>query len=268
MPNFEYTFVNPATGRTNRRARRAYDEEALREALAQEAIVPATVSLLAEEPATGPQLDYLAKLGIGIPGPLSKDEASALITNRLERREIAAPEDFVVAKELRVEVPRFCSKKELYARIFAAMQQRSVEDQSRWYLYRVYRNNFDRKAAGIGSPNDVQMRMLARQLAQGDEFCRSLRRVSAASQTHFRWFGKFRSPDGVEHLGDGVDSAAYRIAHDALTGAGLLAAQSVPGRDFRPEKGAIKRSVDLEGMLLWIGLIGIVVLFLFLWGLN
>lgn len=138
MPEFEYRFVNPKTGRKNKGKRRAFDEAELREILSREGVDADEVVRLPGPAATERQLELLVDRGVSPPSPLTMGEASDLITNLLERRVVADQEDFRIAAAMRTEVSRFASKSAIYRSILHRLVERNNDaDLGAWYAYRV-----------------------------------------------------------------------------------------------------------------------------------
>lgn len=231
MPRFEYWFVNPSTGRRNKRGAKAFDEACLREDLAEQGIEPTEIIALPDRPASEAQLDYMCSLGVMAPPDVTLAEASDLLDNRLRRREPADPRDFEIARKLRVEVSRFASKAGIHRAILFDLSQRGGDEMlGAWFAYRVYRNAYDRALPGIDDPLDPRFIEIGTSIATDAKLMASLRRAVAASTVHFRWFGIFRAPDGPELQGDGDRSAVYKFTLSALGDAGLLRPATVRRR--------------------------------------
>lgn len=251
MPEFEYRFVNPKTGRKNKGKRRAFDEAELRDTLSWEGVETDEITRLPDPAATERQLELLVDRGVSPPSPLTMREASDLITNLLERRVVADQEDFRIAAAMRTEVSRFASKAAIYRSILHRLVERNSDaDLGAWYAYRVYRNAMDRKQGGIRDPFDARFRAIGMGIAGDERLVASLRRMAGRSQVHFRWFGKIVTPDGYERHGDGDQSEVYRFALGELFKSGLLSGPRQPEvRYLKPAAPAaptarIARNVD------------------------
>lgn len=222
VPVFEYRFVNPSTGRKRKGARRAFDQDQLIELLGRENVYPDEVTEVAEPPPTEPQMELMRDRGIGFPIDVTKAEASNLITNYFDRREVADATDFDLAEALRVETSRFASKATLYRWILADMVRRGPEDLATWYVYRVYRDAYDRDGPGIRDPLDSRFVQIGAAIAADRRLRTSLSRAATQSRVHFRYFGEYTTPDGVDLHGDGDRSEVYKFALDEIAALGLL----------------------------------------------
>lgn len=252
---FEYRFVNPTTGRTNRKIGRAYDEEELRAALATENIVPTSVEVLPPDMATDAQIRLLIQKGAAIPDDLTKEEASDMIDGIISKGGVASAGDFAIAKALKVEVTKYASKRAIYAAIFYTMRDRDAVAFGTWFAYRVFRNEFDRGQSGAQDPLDGRFRAIGHAIANDRRLNDSFKRLVSESTVHFRWFGALRLPDGVESIGDGNRGAAYKFAVQSLFEAGMIAHAEPRGRRVlatqRPSCGKPKRAeVDLRGHII------------------
>lgn len=268
MPNYEYRFKNAKTGRWNRRARWAFDEDELRQQLAAEGVSPEEVTQLPDEPATERQKEYMVALGIVFPHDVTKAGSSDLISNFHKRRSPANARDFDLAREMRVEVSPYASKASIYRSILYALQQRgNGEELAAWYAYRVYRDAHDRSGLSISDPHDPRFVAIGRKVASDPALLASLRRAAQSSETNFRYFGRFVTPDGLELQGDSVRTAVYRFVFGELLAVGLLsgsrrqAATSVgEASGVAQQAGCLQNGLVSLGTLVAIVLIGFFVL--------
>lgn len=258
MPNFEYRAVNPKTGRKIKRQMWAYDQDDLLEQFREKGIEGFDIALLHEPPATEPQLQLMRDRGIIIPDHLTKRDASSLISNFFDRRDVADEKDFEVAKVLRVEVGRYDSKTAIYRSIFNAMQHRSIKEFAAWYAYRVYRSTRDRTLEDLADgPNDRRFQEIADLILADEKAFRSFRRAITNSTKQFRWFGIYRAPDGNEYQGDGNKTevfiftlnalrSLYLLTGDEVDNAGLNTGRLSEARQPRRVYYNIDRAADVE----------------------
>ena len=225
LPTFEYRFVNPKTGRANKRKRWAYDKDDPVQALKADNIVPLEIEQMPSPAATDRQIDYLKDLIGSVPSGLAVKEASNLIDNALGQRPVADDSDFEVARKLKVEVTKYASKKAIHEAIFYAMEGRSPGDFAAWFAYRVYRNEFDRYSRGIKDPTHEAFRAIGGKIISSDRLLESFKRSAGRSEVHFRWFGNLRTSDGDILCGDGNKTEVYGFVIDELRSRGLLNAK-------------------------------------------
>ena len=216
MPTFEYRFINPSSGRKNKKTGRAFDEDELRAILTENGIEPIEVILLPEPEATERQIDYLRDLTGYAPHGLTLKEASNLIDNALGKRTTADPADFDIAKNLKIEVTQYASKKAIHEAIFYEMQSRGLPAFAAWFTYRVYRDEFDRRDDGIRDPLDPAFIEIGQSIVDDVRLTASFKRIASRSSVHFRWFGLLRTPDGMEMHRDGDKSDVYKFVVDEL----------------------------------------------------
>lgn len=222
MPTYKYRFINPSSGRKNTKTVRAYDEDDLRFRLSDEGIEPIEIIEISEPAASEKQIDYLQDLIGQVPPDLSIKEASNLIDNALGKRSIADPPDFEIAENLKVEVTKYASKKAIHEAIFYEMQSRQPAEFASWYAYRVYRNGFDRRNAGVRDPLDPVFSEIGQMIVEDQRLHASFKRIVSRSYVHFRWFGTLRTHDGAELPGDGDKSEVYRFVINELKTRGKL----------------------------------------------
>lgn len=256
MPIFEFRVVSPQTGRKNKRRQHAFDVDCLKESLLKDGLEPLDIEVVPDAPATEPQIQLMIDRGIPIPPGLTKGDASSLISNYFERRDIAEIKDFDLARRLRIEVGQYDSKSAIYRTIFFEMTgRRSLQDLAAWYAFRVYRSAHNRaKPGGIGDPCDERFRDIGARIVADERLQKSLRRAAANSFVQFRWFGIYRAPDGREHQGDGNKSEVYRFVILALLDMGLLDERDVAGARSSTGKASksltprsARRSMDTWG---------------------
>jgi hypothetical protein len=244
VPYFRFRFVKPETGRLNTARRQAFDEVHCREILAREGIADVRDLVVEEEPgATDRQLAYLRDLGGVAPPGVTMGEISDLIRNRQKGRQPAGAYERGLAALYRVEVTRFASKHAIYKSIaFALAADSDPRELVNWYVYRVYRTSFDRSrgAPVISIPSHSQIRVISDRLTQDAEVVRSIRREAETAQG-WRWFGKFRAPDGQEYQGASTVTSAYRTTLAALMDAALCQVVSQAKRyvSDRPDLGGL-----------------------------
>lgn len=258
MPNFEYRTINPKSGRKIKRQMWAYDQDELHQKLAEKGVEAFDIVVIPEPPATEPQLNLMRDRGIAIPHGLTKSDASSLISNFFDKREVASEKDFAVARILRVEVGRYDSKEIVYRHIFSAMMGRPMKDFAAWYAYRVYRSTCDRSLKELAEgPDDPRFQEIADLILADEKAFRSLRRAIVDSTKQFRWFGIYRASDGNEYQGDGNKTEIFRFTLNALRNLYLLSGDEVDkaGRNTgrlsearQPRRGYrdIERAADRE----------------------
>lgn len=100
MPRFEFRIINPSSGRKIKRIKKAFDEEQLVEMLAKDGLAPLDVNIIPDEPASDAQLGLMRAKMLHIPAGITKEEASSLLDNFFERRSVAEPKDFEMARML------------------------------------------------------------------------------------------------------------------------------------------------------------------------
>lgn len=223
MPRYAYWFTNERTGRKNKGVVRAFDEESLREQLAADDILPTDIEVLPDDLATEPQKQLLVDHGVPFPAGVTKLEASDLISNLFEHRDVADETDFEIAEIFSVEVSRYASKATIYRAVLQELLQGEDPDYlGAWYAYRVYRNAFDRRNGGLRDPQDNHFLAIGSDITRDQRLLASLRRAAARSQVHFRYFGRIVTPDGFELQGDGDRSEVYEFALGQLFERGLL----------------------------------------------
>lgn len=258
MARYSFTFRKSSTGRVNKGQGRAKDEAELRVQLASRPDVAEILSVerLPDPPATERQLEYLHDLGVAFPASLSLAEASDLIDNAQKRRSPGSEHDRKLAEYYQVEVTQYASKASIFRAILADLREREdLSHLAQWYVYRVYRNGFDRRdGGGIMDPRNDVITAIASQLLADSAALRSLRREASSSITQFRWFGDLHQGYTVMS-GDSNRTAAYGFAAERLKDAGLLSAIRPRAFSFKePDRRTAKRDVatnseDFEGGL-------------------
>jgi hypothetical protein len=219
MPEFEVAFREK--GRLKRRKRAVFDEAELLEWLACEGIAAESIKQLVPRPATDPQLAYLADLKVRVTRPLTLDEASDLISNAKKGREPADAQTREVARKMRVEVTDFASKSKIYYLVLDKVRQGPVKDLARWYVYRLYRAEFNKgRIGGLDDPFDPMFDSIADAICANPQLVSSLKRAASSSSNAWRWFGEYKSPDGELHNGESRRTAVYSYVRDGLKAAG------------------------------------------------
>ncbi|MFN4124462.1 hypothetical protein [Pannonibacter indicus] len=208
-------------------------------ALAKAEIVPEAVRQVDAPAASEAQLDYLKSLGVMHPPLLTRAEASALIDNAKRGWHPADGRVHELARHLKVEAPIYASKARVYAAILAAMRTRSDIDLARWYIFRVYRADFNKGAVGgFESPELPLFQRGAEALCSEERVLASLQRAADASQTEWRWFGSFVGDQGITQTGDSRQTAAYKFARKFLLDNGVRPIESpravAPSTKMRP----------------------------------
>ncbi|HEV7251473.1 MAG TPA: hypothetical protein VGN93_31230 [Shinella sp.] len=228
MPYYDIRFIKAATGRSNKARTYAYDEAELRQKLARDGDELVSFETAKETEASEAQLNYLRALGVRIAGPLTSPEASSLIDNAKTRQEPADAEMRATLHALRVEVNRFTSRRDAYHRIRQELVRRGPAELAPWYVYRVYRTNFDRaKGDGIRDWNHPEFIRIAGEIRKDEKLLRSLLNASETSASGFRWFGPFHAPNGDTYYGDSRSTAVHKYTIAALREAGLCPAGHV-----------------------------------------
>ena len=228
MPTFEFRIINPNSGRKIKRIKKAFDEEQLVELLATDGLAPLDVKIIPDEPASEAQLGLMRAKMLHIPAGVTKDEASSLLDNFFERRSVAEPKDFDIARKMRVDVNQYANKKRLFYSIFIDLtRQADMQRLGAWYAYRVYRSgcNHDRSDA-ISDPLDARFSAIGALIAADAKLVSSLKRAVTSSSVHFRWFGIFVAPDGASLQGEGTHSEVYKFVANQLSNNGLLKLQA------------------------------------------
>ncbi|MDM7852650.1 hypothetical protein [Pseudochrobactrum kiredjianiae] len=230
MPTFEFRIINPNSGRKIKRIIKAFDEEQLVELLAKDGLVPLDVETIPDEPASEAQLGLMRAKMLHIPAGVTKDEASSLLDNFFERRSVAEPKDFEVARKMRVDVNQYTNKKRLFYSIFIDLtQQGDMQRLGAWYAYRVYRSGCDRdQSDAVSDPLDMRFSAIGALIAADAKLVASLKRAITSSSVHFRWFGIFEAPDGTSLQGDGTHSEIYKFVANQLGSNGLFKLQTKP----------------------------------------
>lgn len=222
MPFYEVRFLKASTGRSNKARIYAYDEDELRHSIKARGNELVSFEVSPEPEATEPQLQYLRSLGVTFSGALTLQEASSLIDNAKSRQQPADAAMRSLLHSLKVEVNRFTSKREAYHRICAALAQRDPIELATWYVYRVYRNNFNRSAGPeITDWCNDRFRQIAEEIVADHKLLRSLIKAREESETGFRWFGTFHSPDGNTYYGDSRSTAVHKHVIATLRRTGL-----------------------------------------------
>lgn len=227
MPTFEFRIINPNSGRKIKRTKKAFDEEQLVEMLAKDGLAPLDVKIIPDEPASEAQLGLMRAKMLHIPAGVTKDEASSLLDNFFERRSVAEPKDFEIARKMRVDVNQYANKKRLFYSIFIDLtQQGDMQRLGAWYAYRVYRSECDRERSDvISDPLDIRFSAIGTLIAADAKLVSSLKRAITNSSVHFRWFGKYEAPDGTSLQGEGTYSEVYKFVANQLSDHGLLKQQ-------------------------------------------
>lgn len=266
---FEYEFRKKSTGRRNKRTRYARGQEALRRALSHDPEVSEIISVsVAPMPAASQaQLDYLRDLTGGAPPGLSMLEASDLITNALEKRVPADERDRLLAERFGAPFTRFSNRKAIFERITRS----DLDDRNLaiWFVYRVYRDAFDREArSGIDNPDDSRLISVADALVRNPEAMASLRRMKGETQTGFRWFGNLQAEAGQLIAGDDASSIAYEQAANLLEAVHLIdrkkraTRRMTPSADISVHPAALEKRKSRAGR--WLFIFFILVVFVFL----
>jgi|GEM_PF-3552299 len=245
MPTFEFRIINPNSGRKIKRIKKAFDEEQLVELLATDGLAPLDVKIIPDEPASEAQLGLMRAKMLHIPAGVTKDEASSLLDNFFERRSIAEPKDFEVARKMRVDVNQYANKKRLFYSIFIDLtQQGDMQRLGAWYAYRVYRSGCDRdQSDAVSDPLDMRFSAIGALIAADAKLVASLKRAVTSSSVHFRWFGIFEAPDGTSLQGDGIHSEVYKFVANHLSDCGLLK-QQVKSASANPNSGRVAQRHD------------------------
>lgn len=232
MKEFSYKFMNAKTGRLNTGRIVAYDQEEFERILQEkghENIQDLNELSVAERPATEAQLAYLAHLGGNSQEDITLREASDMITNLQENRKPAEQKDRNLAHYYKIPVTRYTNKDAIYRLITQTLTdpKRDV-DLIQWYLYRVYRNCFDRnRAADFSHPKHPALKRMATELATDKSVTKSIRTEANKGET-FRWFGTFTTARGSQYSGASRATLAYRVARKMLVEQGHLAETDVP----------------------------------------
>lgn len=232
---FEYEFKKVSTGRRSKRNRYAVDEAGLRAALAHDQQVGEVFSVRLGEaiPASDAQLDYLRDLIGRLPkAGLSMLEASDLITNAKDLRHPADERDRRLAERFGADFTNYSSR----AAIFDRITSKWIDEVhlARWFVYRVYRDGFDRGAVdGVDDPDHEVLAGIAAEMVSSRDLWLSLYDAAGASFCGFRWFGALPTPEGVHIIGD-HEGEAYEFVASRLDVMGLISRAS---RQARRQKG-------------------------------
>ena len=247
MPTFEFRIINPNSGRKIKRIKKAFDEEKLVELLAKDGLAPLDVKVIPDEPASEAQLGLMRAKMLNIPAGVTKDEASSLLDNFFERRSVAEPKDFEVARKMRVNINQYANKRRLFYSIFIDLtQQGDMQRLGAWYAYRVYRSGCDRdQSDAVSDPLDMRFSAIGALIAADAKLVASLKRAVSSSTVHFRWFGIFEAPDGTSLQGDGTHSEIYKFVANQLSDNGLLK-QQVKLTSANPNSGRVAQRHDYQ----------------------
>lgn len=225
MAYFSYRYRKPSTGKINKGRRSAYDVDELRSMLAADGIEEIQdIVREPDMPATHAQLGYLRDLGVRWDGNLDIREASDLIDLTKSGRSIAGGYERGLAHFFKTEATRFASKATIYDRIAQTLVEKGdAFGLAKWYVFRVYRDGFDRKfGPGLENPDDPSLVSIARALVDDDRLIRSVLR-EAPEARGWRWFGRYVAPDGAEHHGASRKTAAYEFVRSRLFMKGMPA---------------------------------------------
>lgn len=168
------------------------------------------------EPATERQLEFAKDLGIDLQPGATKEEVSALISEKLGQKRLKSdnPADdrhLVFAHRYGIEVIPPIGKKELFDRIFTAIKKPGREmDMASWFVYRVYREIIQRNrnnADFINGPDDPTVQQIALKIAQDTAILKSMRRYEGRE---IIWFGEWTDQNRRVHYGGSNQTTAYK----------------------------------------------------------
>jgi hypothetical protein len=259
---FEFAYKKQSTGRINRAVRYAMSEGSHREVLAHDSDIGEILSCEQRKPlpATDAQINYLKDLMRSIPSGINVTEASDLIDNAKEKREPGSFLDRQLAQRFGVEFSRYTSKAKIFTFITHKVKQnKDPLDLAIWFVYRVYRDGFDRNSSmPISEPDDDRLRAIAVDLTKTPYDVNILREAAEYSSKGFRWFGDLVNADGSIIYGDDDESQAYKMVASKLENAGLIDRKSRNRRRENVEfnggqRAENKSDVSLRKVSLYLG---------------
>lgn len=167
------------------------------------------VEVLPDDPATENQISFLFSLGHLNTNGLTKQEASSVIDNILQKRQTADRNVFMLATTNRTETTRFDSKNTVYWKIFQHQISKSDYDLACWYVFRVYRSCINKSnPEGIYEIYHPIFKEIAHSILSQPSLVASLKRSASASKNGFRWFGSFTT-NGHEIQGESTRTQLY-----------------------------------------------------------